>query len=182
MLVSGLLHGGFADHPQRMHQRDASIVSLSRSSRRRPRVNVMISLTASAMCRNRIRSPCFILHLGHADDFIAQIAAEITRYAQIDLSAADQFGQFQLDFGYGEKTRPCFRRELDQDVHVAVGAIGSLKHRPEQRQPGDKVTPAERVERGSIGKNLVMRNSARSYDALAFAGSRTPFGCSSRTI
>jgi hypothetical protein len=55
----------------------------------------------------------------------------------------EQWRQFALQSGHAEQPRHVTRLELDQHIHVAVGAKVGTQHRAKQRQAPDVVLATE---------------------------------------
>lgn len=82
------------------------------------------------------------LNMGLGHDPVAEVAAQLVRSAQVDLTA-DHLGELTLHPGQAEVTRSLAGLELDQHVHVGIRPKVAAQHRPEQRQPADVIAAAE---------------------------------------
>jgi hypothetical protein len=102
-----------------------SIVSSSRSARWRPAMNRCAVCPASIMWRIRIASSGVKLRLRGAHHLVPEIAAQVARGAEVDLAPAQKLREVDLDLGHRQQAGRGARFELDEQINVAVGPVGT---------------------------------------------------------
>jgi hypothetical protein len=133
--------------------------SESISTRLRPAVKRWALSAASIMWRMRTASSGRILDHGGAHHLVTEVAAEVAGGAQIDLPPSQQLEKLPRDSAKPYQPGCGGWLELNQQVHVAVGAASSLQRRAEQRKPPDVMAPAKSGERVFVGEQTLSRRS-----------------------
>jgi hypothetical protein len=94
-----------------------------------------------------------ILHLGGMDDLVAEVAAQLGRRSEVDLSAKP-FAKLDFHARHRDVSHPCSFLELHQNIHITVGAETVCQNRPEKRELANPVSPAEVSDELGIELNV----------------------------
>src|SRR5579883_2707614 len=121
----------------------ASLRSLSRWARVRPRTNPTASRAASSMWRRRTRSSFRIEHFGLLEDLLPEVTAQVLRRAQVHCASPQECREFTFQARNAQQSRNMARFELHQDIHVALGSEIFPQRGTEHRQPADVMTLGE---------------------------------------
>ena len=94
------------------------------------------------MCVSRTRSSGCILDFSRPCYLVAEVVAKVFRRTEIDFPAAEESGEFQLDTSKAEEARGLAGLKFNQQINVAVSAIGASEHGAEERQTANAVSLA----------------------------------------
>jgi hypothetical protein len=95
------------------------------------------------MCRSRIESGLGIQDIRVPNYIITEVAAQIHRRPQVNLSAAEQAAQFLFHVGQTKETDTLLGLEFDKDVDVTFSGEPVSEDRTEKAQLPNAVTAAE---------------------------------------